>query len=149
MAEGTDVSSFEIMATFRPRPHVPLPGSVRPQDSQRLIRLRTRLARRWQRRRRRQGAFLALAVLALAATVGLVVLFVVTPSERSAHRVLEQVAIGALFLLVLSIATYALWRFDRVRRRARAAHIRLLHVQRRLASLPNRAATSRTKPEAS
>jgi peptidoglycan/LPS O-acetylase OafA/YrhL len=137
------------MPRFRPRPHHPQPGSVRPQESQRLISLRTRLARRWQRRRRRQSAFLALALLALASTVLLMVLFVVTPTETSVHRVLERVTLGSLALLVLILAIYALWRYDRVRRRARSAQIRLLHVQRRLASLSLVNGAERAEPNAS
>ena len=128
------------MPQFRIRPHQPLAGSVGAKDAARLLHLRTRVSRRWQRRRRRQIAYLSLALSALAATVVLLVLFVVTPADAGAHRVLEQVALGALFLVVLSIATFAIWRFDRVRRRARSAHIRLQQVRRRIAALPANAA---------
>lgn len=81
-------------------------------------------------------AFLALALLALAATVVLLVLFFVTPGDASAHRALERVALSALLCIVLGIATFAIWRFDRVRRRARSAQIRLQQVRLRIAALP-------------
>jgi hypothetical protein len=37
------------MLDFRPLPHQPLAGSVRPQDVPRLRKLRGRLTRRWAR----------------------------------------------------------------------------------------------------
>ena len=58
-----------------PLPHHPKPGSVRPQDAPRLFRLRERLARRWERRRRRQVAYVALALVALAVAIALFFVF--------------------------------------------------------------------------
>ncbi len=123
------------MDSARPSPHHPRPGSVRPQDAPRLLRLRTRLVGRWRRRQRRQLIYLTLAIAALAATATLVIAFFTTPAEGALHRSIELIALGALLASALTLAVYALWRFDRTRRRARGARIRLHHVEHRLASL--------------
>lgn len=130
------------MPQLRISPHQPLPGSVDARNAARLLRVRTRVSRRWQRRRRRQRVFLAFALLTLAATVVLLVLFVVTPADAGAHRVLERIAFGALLFMGLGVATFAIWRFDRIRRRARSAHIRLQQVRRRIAALPAHSAAA-------
>lgn len=108
---------------------------MRPQDAPRLLRLRTRLVGRWRRRQRRQLIYLTLAIAALAATATLVIAFFTTPAEGALHRSIELIALGALLASALTLAVYALWRFDRTRRRARGARIRLHHVEHRLASL--------------
>lgn len=123
------------MPPFRPRPHRPVVGSVQPQDAPRLQRLRDRLSRRWQRRRRRELIFLAVAVAALGLSVALVVGFGVSPLRGTTLRAIEVAAIVVLVGGALAGAVYALWRYDRTHRRARSAHIRLHHVERRLESL--------------
>lgn len=123
------------MSPYRPTPHRPMPGSVRPQDAPRLQRLRARLARRWQRRHRRQRWFLVLAIVALAIAVSLSVAFAVRPAKDATLRSLELAAVTTLLLGAIAGAVYSLWRFDRARRKARSAHIRLHHVERRLAAL--------------
>jgi len=120
------------MPPFRPTPHRPVPGSVRPQDLPRLVRLRRSLARRWQRRQRRQLAYLALAFLAGAASFALVVGVVASPAWAEARTVFEHAALSALPAGVLLLGIYSLWRYDRSRRRARAAAIRYHHANQRI-----------------
>jgi len=129
------VGKLVSMAPFRPRPHDPVPGSVRSQDVPRLRRLRTRLTRRWQRRQKRHLAFFAVALVALAGTIALGI----GALGRAAVGVnLGAVEIAAVLTAggtILALAVYALWRSDRIRRRARSSLIRLRHVERRLAAL--------------
>lgn len=123
------------MPPVRPLPHRPVPGSVRPQDVPRLIRLRERLAGRWQRRQRRQLSYLALAFVALAAAISMGLDIFFMPGIVSSRRTVEIIALAGVLAGVFSFAVYAIWRFDRTRRRMRGVRIRLHQVQRRLASL--------------
>lgn len=59
----------------------------------------------------------------------------VAPARQEALHAAEFISVATLLAGILSLAVYAIWRFDRTRRRARGARIRLLHVERRLASL--------------
>jgi len=120
------------MSPFRPTPHRSLPGSVRPQELPRLVRLRRSLARRWQRRQRRQLVYLALAFVAGAASFAMVVGVVASPAWRAARTVFEHAALALYPAGVLLVGIYSLWRFDRSQRRARAAAIRFHHANQRI-----------------
>ncbi|MBM3907895.1 MAG: hypothetical protein FJ363_07440 [Gemmatimonadetes bacterium] len=128
------------MPDFRPLPHRPLPGAVRPQDGPRLKRLRARLRRRWARRALRQWLFVAMAFASLATAVTVVVLFFVVPNDTATHRLLERIALAWIALGSFLLAIFALWRLDRTRRATRAVRIRLSDVERRMAALqaPNK-----------
>ena len=123
------------MAPYRPRPHDPVPGSVRPHDAPRLRRLRERLARRWQRRQKRQVAYFAVACTALAGAIALSTHALSGPARGQPWAAFEVAGVVTLLAAVLALAVFALWRSDRIRRRARSARIRLQHVERRLAAL--------------
>jgi hypothetical protein len=112
-----------------------MPGSVRPQDAPRLIRLRERLAGRWRRRRRRQVVFLALAFVAFAVAVSMGFDFLLVPGSAATRQTIEGIVLATPLAGALSFGVYAIWRFDRTARRARGARIRLHQVERRLASL--------------
>ena len=122
------------MDSARPSPHHPRPGSVRPQDAPRLLRLRTRPVGRWRRRQRRQLIYLTLAIAALAATATLVIAFFTTPAEGALHRSIELIALGAL-LPAPSRSPSMPCGASTAHGGARAARIRLHHVEHRLASL--------------
>jgi hypothetical protein len=122
------------MAPFRPRPHNPVPGSVRPQDARRLVRLRARLARRWQRRQKRQLAYFVVACAALAGAIALSTHALSSSAWGKTWAALEVAGVVTGLAGVLTLAMYALWRSDRIRRRARSARIRLQHVERRIAA---------------
>lgn len=122
------------MLDFRPRPHRPVAGSIRPQDVPRLERQRARLSRRWARRARRQWWFVGLAFASLAVAMIVVVGFFVAPDGGAAHRLLERIALAWIALGSLVLAVFSLWRLDRTRRATRAVRIRLNHVERRMAA---------------
>lgn len=123
------------MPPFRPQPHVPVAGSVRAHDLHRLQKLRRRLAHRWQRRRGRLPWLFALALTALAAAVLLAVRLGAAALRALPRDPAEEAGVLLLFLVAFAVGVHLLLRFDRTRRRARAARIRLHHVERRLSSL--------------
>lgn len=108
---------------------------MRPQDAPRLRRLREILARRWQRRRRRQVVYLALACVALAVAISLVFAFYFTPERAAMLQTLAGITLATPLVGVLSLGVYAIWRYDRTRRRLRGAQIRLRQVEHRLRSV--------------
>lgn len=112
-----------------------MPGSVRPQEAPRLVRLRERLAGRWRRRRRRQWLYFALAFVAFAVASSMGFDFLVAPGSVAMRQTIEGIVLATPLAGALSFGVYAVWRFDRTSRRARGARIRLHQVERRLASL--------------
>jgi hypothetical protein len=129
------MSKVLSMARFRPRPHEPVPGSVRSHDVPRLRRLRSRLARRWERRRKRHLGYLGVAFAALGGSMALGTHAFGRIALGVSRGALEIAAVVSTLAVVLPLAVYALWRSDPIRRRARSARIRLHHVERRLAAL--------------
>jgi hypothetical protein len=69
------------------------------------------------------------AAVTLAVRIGIATMHPMLPRAPASS--------GTMLLFAAAFATgvAALWRFDRTRRRARGAAIRLAHVERRLASL--------------
>jgi hypothetical protein len=134
------------MPDFRPLPHRPIVGSIRPQDAPRLERQRARLARRSSRRARRQWLLVSMAFASLAAAVTVFVLVFAVPEDNATHRLLEKLALGAIVLAGLLSAVFSLWRLDRTRRATRAVRIRLHQVERRLAALQASDASHHAEP---